>query len=139
MLVLNRTYAGYDGKEHTEDFYFNLSQAEIAEMELEASGGLVETMQKLVDAKDGKAIIKIIKSIILKSYGVMSEDGKRFIKKQENTDAFEQTEAYSDIFMELAFDEEAMSNFIVGVLPTKLQNEIKNKLPEIKEQLAANK
>ena len=86
-------------------------------MELSVDGGLVEMINRIVAAKDGKQIIAVFKDVILRAYGEKSPDGKRFIKNQELRDAFAQTEAYSDLFMELATDAEAAARFINGIIP----------------------
>ena len=95
MLKKTITYHDYNGVEYTQDFYFNLSKAEIMEMELGTTGGLAEMIQKIVAAQDAPSIIKVFKDLILKSYGEKSADGKRFIKSDEISTAFSQTEAYS--------------------------------------------
>lgn len=122
MLKKTVTYTDYNGVERTEDFYFNLSKAEAAEMELSVDGGLSRMLENIVKAKDNKQIINIFKEIILKSYGEKSQDGKRFIKSKEISEAFSQTEAYSEIFMELALNEKAATEFINGVLPGNFNN-----------------
>ncbi len=119
MLKLTRTYKDYNGGTRTEDFYFNLTQAEITEMEVSVDGGLVEMINRIVAAQDGKQIIALFKDIILRAYGEKSPDGKRFIKTQELRDAFAQTEAYSDLFMELATDSKAAANFVNGIIPAQ--------------------
>lgn len=118
MLKKTITYTNYNGVECTEDFYFNLTKAEIMEMELSTSGGLAEMIQKIVAAQDAPAIIKIFKELVLKAYGEKSPDGKRFIKSEEISKAFSQTEAYSILFMELATDADAASAFVNGIVPT---------------------
>lgn len=122
MLKKTVTYTDYNGVERTEDFYFNLSKAEAAEMELSVDGGLSRMLENIVKAKDNKQIITIFKEIILKSYGEKSQDGKRFIKSKEISEAFSQTEAYSELFMELALNEKAATEFINGVLPGNFNN-----------------
>lgn len=117
MLKKTITYTDYNGVERTEDKYFNLSKAEIMEMEMSTAGGFAEMVQGIVKAQDGPAIMKIFKDIILKSYGEKSPDGKRFIKSKELSDEFSQTEAYSDLFMELCTDAEAAAAFINGIIP----------------------
>ena len=111
------TYSDYNGNERTEDFYFNLSKQEVYEMEMTTNGGLVEMVQQIVKAKNVPAIADIFKSIILKAYGEKSPDGKRFIKTEESAKAFSQTEAYSNLFMELATDADAAAAFVNGIVP----------------------
>lgn len=111
-------YVDYDGNERTEEFLFNLTKAEVAEMEVSADGGLANKIDKIVKAKDGKEIIAIFKNVLLKAYGVKSSDGRRFIKSQELRDEFEQTEAYSQLFMELATNDSAAADFINAIVPS---------------------
>ena len=115
MLKKTITYHDYNGVEYTQDFYFNLSKAEIMEMELGTTGGLAEMIQKIVAAQDAPSIIK--------SYGEKSADGKRFIKSDEISTAFSQTEAYSELFMELATNAEAAAAFVNGIVPAEMAKE----------------
>lgn len=124
MLKKTITYIDYNGTERTEDFYFNLSKAEIMEMELSINGGLAEMIKKIVSAQDSPAIIKIFKEIILKAYGEKSPDGKRFVKSEEIAESFSQTEAYSQLFMELATDADAASKFVNGIVPADVRQSI---------------
>lgn len=130
MLKKTITYVDYNGNERTEDFYFNLSKAEIMEMEMSTTGGLAEMIQKIVKAQDAPAIIKVFKDLVLKAYGEKSADGKRFIKSDEIRDAFSQTEAYSQLFMELATDADAAAAFVNGIVPKDAQQ--KTTTPELK-------
>ena len=120
MIKKTITYMDYNQAERTEDFYFNLSKAEVMEMEMSTSGGLAEMITRIVAAQDQPAIIKIFKDLILKAYGDKSPDGKRFIKSDELSTAFSQTEAYSQLFMELATDAEAASAFVNGIVPADM-------------------
>lgn len=117
MLKKTIKYQDYNGTERTEDFYFNLSKAEIMEMEMSTAGGLSEMIQNIVKTQDAPSIIKIFKDLILKAYGEKSPDGKRFIKSEELSAAFSQTEAYSQLFMELATDADAAAAFVNGIIP----------------------
>jgi hypothetical protein len=121
MLKKTITYTDYNLVEKTEDFYFNLNEAEIMEMEMTTAGGLAESIQKIVAAQDIPAIIKIFKELVLKAYGEKSPDGKYFMKEDNNgrplSDKFKQTEAYSKLFMELATDDRAAAAFINGIVP----------------------
>lgn len=118
MLKKTITYTDYNGLERTEDFYFNLSKAEVMEMELSTNGGLVEMLNRVVAAQDAPVIVKIFKDLVLKSYGEKSPDGKRFIKNEELSEAFSQTEAYSIIFTELATNDKAAADFVNGIIPS---------------------
>lgn len=119
MLKETITYNDYNGSERTEDFYFNLTEAESMEMEMSTTGGLSEMIRRIVAAQDTPAIIKIFKELILKAYGEKSPDGKRFIKSPEISKAFSETEAYSKLFMELATDANAAARFVNGIIPNK--------------------
>lgn len=120
MYKKTMTYTDYNGIERKEDFYFNLTKAEIMEMEMTTTGGMAEMIQRIVDAQDAPAIIKIFKDLVLKAYGEKSADGKRFIKSQELSEAFAQTEAYSQLFMELATDAKAASEFVNAIVPADI-------------------
>lgn len=128
MLKKTIAYTDYNGVSRTEDFYFNLSKAEIMEMELSTTGGLAEMIQKIVATQDVPSIIKVFKDLILKAYGEKSADGKRFNKVNENgiplSIAFSQTEAYSQLFMELASDSDAAAAFVNGIVPSDLANKV---------------
>ena len=117
MLTKAITYTDYDGESRTENFYFNLTKAELAELNLTTEGGLQNLLQRIIDSKNVPEIIKWFKKIILMAYGEKSPDGRRFIKNEELTEEFIQTEAYSELFIELLNDEKAASDFINGLLP----------------------
>ena len=129
MLKKTSTYPDFNGVERKEDFYFNLSKAEVMEMELSTTGGLAEMIKRIVAAQDQPAIIKVFKDLILKAYGEKSPDGKRFIKSPELSDAFAQTEAYSILFMELATNDEAAAKFINGIVPADMAQQIASAAP----------
>lgn len=117
------------GQEVERTYYFNLTKAELAEMELSMEGGFKEYVQRIVEAQKTVEIADVFKKLILKAYGERSDDGMRFIKKDairgNLADEFEQTDAYSELFMELATDETAASEFINGILPAAVQEEVK--------------
>ena len=123
MLKKTFVYTDYNGVERTEDHYFNLNKAEVMEIEMSTKGGLAETIKRVIAAQDAPAIIIIFKDLIRKSYGVKSADGKRFIKSAELWEEFEQTEAYSMLFMELATDADKAAEFINGIIPADLNQQ----------------
>lgn len=123
MLKKTITYTDYNGNERTEDFYFNLTKAEIMEMEMSTTGGLAEMIKRIVAAQDAPAIIKVFKELILKAYGEKSPDGKKFIKSEELSNSFAQTEAYSQLFMDLATNADAAADFVNGITP-KIDNKV---------------
>lgn len=117
MLKKTIKYTDYNDTERTEDFYFNLSKAEVLEMEMTTTGGLAEHITKIIAAQDNPTIIKLFKDLVLKAYGEKSPDGRQFIKNDNIRTAFSQTEAYSNLFMELATDTNAATAFINGIVP----------------------
>lgn len=117
MYVKPITYTDYDGVQHTEKFYFNISKAELIEMDASETGGLTKRLQEIVDANETADIFKRVKSIILKAYGRKSPDGKRFIKSPEMSQEFEQTEAYSELIMEFMQNPKSFEEFMRHTLP----------------------
>lgn len=124
MLKKTVTYSDFDEQQRTEEFYFNLTEAELTEMELSLNGGLSQLLDKIVKEHNQKKIIEYFKEIVLKSYGEKSLDGRQFIKNDKIREEFASTAAYSVIFMELATDADAAAAFVNGIMPkTKtLQN-----------------
>lgn len=126
MLKKVIKYVDYNGKEREDTFYFNLSKAEIAEMELSTEGGLHDKLVKIIETSDVPSIMSYFKEIILKSYGIKSDDGLRFRKVDDNgtplSIEFSETIAFSELYTELAFDEAAAAAFINGVIPADMSN-----------------
>lgn len=125
MLKKTIAYTDYDGNDRKEDFYFNLNKAEVVELQLGTIGGLTKTLEKIVQEKDSGRLIEYFKSIIMKAYGEKSPDGRRFIKSKELCESFSQTEAYSNLFIELAGDAKAAAEFIDGILPKEASDTTK--------------
>ena len=140
MLQKSIKYVDYNGVEREEVFLFNLTKAELMEMELGTTGGLTEMIQKIIQTKDQPSIIKIFKELILKAYGEKSADGKRFIKTDEHGNplsrAFSETEAYSNLFMELSIDDKAAAAFVNGIIPEGLSKELEG--VDIQEAMKGN-
>lgn len=130
MLKKTITCKNFNGVETTEDYWFNLTESEILEMQLGTAGGLDESIKQIVAGMDLPNMVKFFKDFVLKSYGVKSPDGKRFIKNDEIREAFAQTNAYNKLFMELAFDDVAAAEFINGVIP----KDVADKMAEIAEK-----
>lgn len=125
MLKKKIKYTDYNGVEREEEFLFNLTKAELLEMQMSTAGGFENKIQAIIATQNMPEIVKIFKEIILKAYGEKSEDGKRFIKKDQNGRDlaldFSQTEAYSNLFTELATDAKAAAAFINGIIPKDVE------------------
>ena len=138
MLKKLIKYTDYDGRERSENFYFYMSKAELMEMELGTVGGMQNLIQLIIDKQDIPKIMDAFKTFILKSYGEKSPDGRRFIKSEELSKAFSQTEAYSNLYVELITDAKAAADFINGIVPEEIsaaiaKQEEKAEEPAIKE------
>lgn len=121
MLKKTIKYTDYDGNEREEDFYFNLTKAECIKLQLSTDGGLEKMLREIIAKQDVPKIIPIFEQIVLGAYGEKSPDGKRFIKSKEISDAFSQTEAYSDLFLELMSDADAAAAFVNGIIPKDVE------------------
>ena len=121
MVVEKIKYTDFNGLEREEEFMFNLTEAEITEMELTTDGGLSDSIKKIIAAQDTPEIIKVFKMLLLKSYGEKSADGRRFVKSEKLSEEFSQTNAYSKLFMKLATDDKAAVAFINGIMPDSMQ------------------
>ena len=121
MLKKTIKYTDYNGVERKEDFYFHLTKPELIEMQFSTDGGLDEKIRKIFMAQNGRAIMNIFKELILKAYGEKSDDGRRFIKSKELSEAFAQTEAYTELYMELTSSDEAAAEFINGIIPADIE------------------
>lgn len=124
MYIKSITYTDYNGNERTETACFNLNEAELAELNLTTEGGYQEYLRNIVNAHDVPSIVKEFKKLIQMSYGIKSPDGRRFVKNENATEEFFQTEAYSQFFIELATNEESITEFVMGILPEKYRNQI---------------
>ena len=139
MLAKPITYTDYNGVERTETFYFNLSQAELIDMQLGGKDGLYPNkLQKMIDNHDAAEIVATIKEFVLKSYGEKTDDGKRFIKSPEISEAFMQTEAYSQLITELLSDDAKSSEFILGIMPQALREAAVAEMNKNKQLPSAN-
>lgn len=124
MVKKTITYTDFDGEKRTEDFFFNLTKAEMLKYDAmyEERGGTLKYLTWLVDNKKTSELIAAFENLILRAYGERMPNGK-FVKNQEIRDAFEASEAYSELFLEITSSEEAASNFI---------NSLFASIPEIK-------
>ena len=129
MVVEKIKYTDFNGLEREEEFMFNLTEAEITEMELTTDGGLSDSIKKIIAAQDTPEIIKVFKMLLLKSYGEKSADGRRFVKSDKLSEEFSQTNAYSQLFMKLATDDKAAVAFINGIMPDSMQEKASGNNP----------
>lgn len=131
MLKKTITYVDYDGATRTEDFMFNMTRAELMVMNLSEPGGITKKLMKISQEVDVPAIMETFRTFILDSYGQVSPDGRRFVKSQKLKEEFEQTEAYSQLFMELCTDANAAAEFLAGIVPSDLGDEFRKAAKDI--------
>lgn len=120
MLTITETYNDYLGNTRTEDFHFHYNQAELMEMELETEGGFSTRVQKIVNANSYPELYKLMKKFILGSYGVKSEDGRRFMKSPEISRSFEENPVFERLMMRMTTGPDAAkesAKFINGITP----------------------
>jgi hypothetical protein len=129
MLKKTITYTDYNGVEHTEDFFFNITKAELADMQMSEKDGYDVKLKSIIASEDHKSIYETFKYFIHMSYGEKSADGKRFMKKDPVTGtplylAFMETEAYSELVFELVQSDETMAAFINGIMPKEVSDQL---------------
>ena len=111
----------FGGTKRVEDYYFNLTAAELMEMQLSTEGGFKEMIERIVNAQNQTEMTELFKKMICKSYGVLSPDGRKFIKNQAVLDDFLATQAYSDLYMEMLTNTDAATEFFNNVIPQDLE------------------
>ena len=122
MFTKTLTYTDFDDNERTETLRFNLSEPEIIEMQSSYPGGLEKMLQKIVEEKDEQKLLAMFKELILKSYGEKTPDGRRFIKSKEMSEAFSQTRAYEQFYMEIMRDTDLAVEFTNKIMPKSVQD-----------------
>lgn len=124
MYKITETYTDYDDNQRTEDFYFNYSEAELADLQFSVSGGLAGMINKIIKTNDMPKLVELFRELIQKAYGEKSNDGRRFMKSPELTKEFTETVAYSQIYMRLATDSKAAQEFINKVVPKSMKDKM---------------
>ena len=124
MYKITETYTDYDDNQRTEDFYFNYSEAEIADLQFSVPGGLAGMIDKIIKTNDMPKLVELFRELIQKAYGEKSNDGRRFMKSPELTKEFTETVAYSQIYMRLATDSKAAQEFINKVVPKSMKDKM---------------
>lgn len=134
--MIKKTIASVDfnGVERKEDYYFNLTKTEISKAQMSVDGGLTTKLQRIVDAQNAPEIMKVFEEFIDMSYGIKSDDGKRFIKSPEILAEFKSTAAYDELFMELISSTKNAIEFIKGILPSDMSQKI-DEDPNLKKRL----
>lgn len=117
MLKKTITYTDLNDVVRTEDFYFNLSKPEIVKMQTSTKGGYDVQLKSMAADMDGKKVMDFFEELIMKSYGEKSDDGRRFVKSAELSEAFMQTPAYEVLFEELITDDQAAAKFVNAIMP----------------------
>ena len=135
MFKKTITYTDYNGVSRTEDFYFNLNKAELTKLQLGYPGGYEQYVRRCLDAEDVPALLKIFEELIDLSYGEKDDSGKRFIKNQQLTESFKQTEAYSEMFVDFLTNQNSAEEFFIKIMPVDIQNSL---LSQAVERSAVN-
>ena len=135
MLEKKIKYTDLRGHEREDTFMFHLNKSELLKLEMSVPGGFTAKINKMVDKEDAPEIVETFENFILSSYGEISEDGKSFIKNKELTDRFKNSEAYSELFMELNSNPESAKAFVSGVIPVGINIEEQEKLMAIDKKI----
>ena len=126
MLKKTIKYTNYDGVEKEKDFFFNLKKSELVDLQYKTRKGFIAYIEEITKSEDPSALWKAFRDIVLLAYGEKSADGERFMKSEEISKAFEETEAFSVLIMELIEGENSAADFINGIMPADLPEVSKN-------------
>ena len=125
MFKYTITYTDFNDIERTEDFFFHLTTPELIEMQLTSNEGYDKHVERIIKAESAKELIDTFKSILFKSYGEKSQDGRRFVKSEEISRNFSMTPAYTELFMKLATDDVFAAQFMKGLIPKNFEEDVK--------------
>lgn len=136
MFVKLIHYQDFDGAEKTAECRFHLSKAELMKLNLRY-GDVARKMEELEARKDNEAIFAMVEDVILTAYGekVTLPDGREvFLKDELRRQAFQSSEAFSELVMEMAMRKEAVAEFVSGVVPGAMVQAIREN-PEYQKLL----
>lgn len=124
MLTQKVTFVDFGGVKRTETVYFNLSELEILELEVESAAGLQAELQAAVEGVDNRRMLAFVKKLLERSYGEMSGDGRLLDKSPEITNKMVRSAWYSDFLFSLFINGgDRATKFINGILPAdKIRN-----------------
>lgn len=111
----------FTGNNEKGEFYFNLSKAEIIKLAAD-NKDLEEKIKNITETEDVSELLKMFEDIVGLSYGVRKDN--KFIKDAEETKAFLASDAYSELLLSLMKDSTAAAEFVKGILPKDLNDDI---------------
>ena len=138
MIKKTIQYHDYDGNLREDDFYFNLTQVELAKINGDPSlpGGLQASAERAARNNDSGEMVRIIDMMISRSYGMKLPDGA-FVKRNASGlplyEMFVNTEAYDNLMTELVQSEDGIVNFLTGCLSKETQDKVKAEWAKRKE------
>lgn len=130
MFSRDFEYTGYDGQPKKDTYWFNLTEAELYEIDLSSIRGFTGEMTKLLKEERTKEIVDAFKSIILGAVGSVSADGRKFIKNEEIKEDFYRSKAYSQLFVELVSSGEKLAEFLRAAIPEEIRQKMEEKEQE---------
>ena len=136
MLKKRITYVDYDGNDKTDVLYFHLNKFEWLELETYTKGGLIENLKNAIETGNAKKTIDILKKIILRAYGEKNPETGTFEKNDDIAIRFSKTDAFSELFYELAYNEEASREFFLGLIPPEIRGEAEKKMKEMDKEVS---
>ncbi|AVO25293.1 hypothetical protein PBI_GRAVY_53 [Gordonia phage Gravy] len=128
MLKQSVSYTDFDDNECVETLYFNLTKTELTD-----NLNMKEELEKIqqdftgqphrnLETHEIQRILDLVKTFMRLSYGIRSEDGKRFIKTPDLWTEFTQTAAYDSFLFGLFEDPSKALAFMTGILPKDLRS-----------------
>lgn len=135
MIKRDVTFTDFDGAKHTETFYFHISKSNLTDHMVRLKPKFEEAQQRLdgekkeLSIEDVYLILDLIKDITRLSYGVRSEDGKRFRQTDEVWQDFRDSAAYDALLTGFMEEPATAMEFMQAVMPQDLIEQAQAQLP----------
>ena len=121
MLKREITFLDLDGNPVTDTFYFHLSKATMIRMESMYPEGLKGYLDAVVATNDKALILATFENLIRQAYGIRHEDNRQFVQSDALSDAFMQTDAYSEFIMDILSDPMKAASFVADIVPADMR------------------
>lgn len=127
MFATTVNYTDFDGHERKETLYFNITEQQMRDLYQDDPDFSEKALTNAMETRDNNEFLRIMKKLILASYGEKSEDGKVHKKNKEIRENFECSAAFEQLMDDIMYkaDEKYLKGFFTQIFPSKFSGQIK--------------